>query len=104
MAVTVNTALLTALRNALADTCASAQYKISGTWYDAAIASVGVQSNGAVHAAFYIPNPGSGSVSGCRIKDAQGNVLAASDDTYTFQSGEDAHLYRFKFSINTVEE
>ena len=100
-ATTITPAMLNGLREHVADMVAYARYRIGSTWYRAEIYSKGVQSNGAVHVAFYIQASSSVTTPANRFRlyDSNGTILAERSETVSFDVTVSRMLYRFKFGV-----
>ena len=96
MAVT-NT-LLTHLRQQLINKVDHAQYRIGSTYTNAAINEKKINSDGTVTIGFYI-SASSGTVTQCRLLDANNNVLATRTENIVLQSGASDVYYFFAYNV-----
>lgn len=95
MAVTAT--LLTALKERLVSAVDHAQFKIGSTYTAAPIAEKRVNADGTVTIGFYI-EASSGTVTQCRLLDAQNAVLASRNESIVLQAGEPVY-YFFTYSV-----
>lgn len=96
MAVT-NT-LLTHLRQQLISKVDHAQYRIGSTYTNAAINEKKINSDGTVTIGFYI-SASSGTVTQCRLLDANNNILATRTENIVLQSGASDVYYFFAYNV-----
>ena len=96
MAVT-NT-LLTHLRQQLINKVDHAQYRIGSTYTNAPINEKKINSDGTVTIGFYI-SASSGTVTQCRLLDANNNVLATRAENIVLQSGASDVYYFFAYNV-----
>lgn len=92
-------ALLGILRQQLIDSVYRAQYRLNGTWYNAAVNEKKIDANGLVSVGFYMSPQSGGTITQCRLVNQAGAVLVTKDESIAVSADASAVYYFFTFNI-----
>ena len=103
---TLDSDYLTKKRNGIKNDIASARYKVGSTWYNAAIQSVSVLTNGAVECRFLIDHAVSGNitVTAVELYDHNGSRIGAKTVSITRADAQEGLLYAVTINLFQVVE
>ena len=95
----VTNAYLNSIRQTMIDKVDHAQFKIGNSYTRAEIKEKRINSNGTVTIGFNITVSASATITQCRLRDANGNVLATKAENISMSATANAVYYFFTFNV-----